>query len=194
MQQDQCEGCGEITPAYDIVNFGSMDKGYRRLCTRCFNAEVAKLSGLEDFENIRLEPIGITDCSGAPHQFHFQTQLLGGMVSLEAFELVEGNPGGYQFQMIADPESDLFALLGQMVQKIRRAISVKHIRDSDGHGLQIAEQTVRGRIGWDESEDGRVPLVVVDGQEISWEDLGHMLMSFEGWQFKLEILDPSDEV
>ncbi|MFH1602573.1 MAG: hypothetical protein ABIH03_01555, partial [Pseudomonadota bacterium] len=148
MRQDHCEGCGEITRAYDAVNFGSMDKGYRRLCTRCFNAEVAKLSGLEDFENIRLEPIGITDCSGESHQFHFRTQLRGDIVSLEAFELVEGNPGGYQFQMIGDPESDLFALLGQMVQKIRRTLSVKHIKDIDGHGLQIADQTVRGRIEW----------------------------------------------
>lgn len=53
---------------------------------------------------------------------------------------------------------------------------------------------MRGRIEWDESEDGRVPLVVVDGQELSWEDFGQMLMAFEGWQFKLEIRDPSDDV
>lgn len=59
--------------------------------------------------------------------------------------------------------------------------------------LQIVDQTVR-RIDWDESEDGYVPLVVVDGREITWEEFGHMLMSFEGWQFKLDIFDPCDEV
>ena len=32
------------------------------------------------------------------------------------------------------------------------------------------------------------------GREISWDDFGRMLMTFEGWQFKLEIGDPSDEV
>lgn len=194
MPQDHCEGCGAVTPGYDTVNYGSMEKGYSLLCTRCFNAEVAKLHGLKDFENIRLEPVGITDSAGKSHQFHFQTRLLGGIVSLEAFELLDGNPGGYQFQLVGDPEDDLFALLGRLIQKIRRALSVKHLKETDGHGLQIAEQTVRGRIQWDDSEDGRVPLLVVDGQEISWEDLGQMLMSFEGWQFKLEILDPSDEM
>ena len=194
MQQERCEGCGEMPPGYDIVHYGSMDKGYRKLCTRCFNAEVAKVSGLDDFENIRLEPIGITDCSGELHQFHFQTRLLGGIVSLKAFEFREGNPAGYQFQMIGNPEDDLFALLGRLVQKIRRTLSIRHIKEIDGHGLQIADQMVRGRIDWDDSEDGRVPLVVVDGREISWEDFGQMLMSFEGWQFKLEILDPGDEV
>ena len=194
MQQDHCEGCGEIMANHDVVHFGSMDKGYRKLCTRCVNAEIAKLSGLEDFENIRLDPIGITDCAGESHQFHFRTRLLGDIVSLEAFELREGNPAGYRFQMVGDPEDDLFALLGRLIQKIRRTLSIRHLKEIDGHGLQIADDTVRGRIEWGESEDGRVPLLVVDGREISWEDFGSMLMSFEGWQFKLEILDPSDEV
>ena len=79
MLQDHCEECGEITPGYDTVHYGSMDSGYRQLCTRCFNAEVAELHGLVDFENIRLEPIGLTDCAGEKHQFHFQTRLLGAL-------------------------------------------------------------------------------------------------------------------
>ena len=191
MHQDHCEECGEITPGDDTVHYGSMDSGYRQLCTRCFNAEVAELHGLDDLENIRLEPIGLTDCAGEEHQFHFQTRLLGGIVSLEAFELREGNPAGYTFQLIGRPEDDLFALLGRLIQRIRKALSVRHIEDSQ-HGLQIVDDTVRGRIEWD--EDGRVPLMVVDGREISWEEFGQMLMSHEGWQFKLEILDPSDEV
>jgi hypothetical protein len=193
MHQDRCEECGEITPGYDTVHYGSMDSGYRQLCTRCFNAEVAELHGLDDFENIRLEPIGLTDCAGEEHQFHFQTRLLGGIVSLEAFELREGNPAGYTFQLIGKPEEDLFALLGRLIQRICKALSVKHIEDGQ-HGLQIVDDTVRGRIEWDDDEDGRVPLMVVDGREISWEEFGQMLMSHEGWQFKLEIFDPSDEV
>ena len=194
MHKDHCEGCGVVTPGYDTVNYGSIEKGYRRLCTLCFNAEVAKMSGLDYFENIRLEPVGIADSSGKLHQFHFQTRLLGGIVSLAAFELKDGDPVGYRFQLVGDPEDDLFSLLGRLVQKIRQTLSVQHIKKVKGHGLQIADDTVRGRIEWDESEDGRVPLVVVDGQEISWEDLGKMMMCFEGWQFKLKIIDPSDDV
>ena len=192
MQQLHCEGCGEIMASYDVVHYGSMDKGYRTLCTRCVNAEVAKLSGLDDFENIRLEPIGIADCGGETHQFHFRTRLSGSGVALDAFELREGHAAGYKFQMVGDPEDDLFTLLGRLIQKIRRTLSIKHLED-DGNGLHIADQMVRGRIEWDDSQDGRVPLIVVDGREISWEDFGRMLMTFEGWQFKLEVIDPSDE-
>jgi len=53
---------------------------------------------------------------------------------------------------------------------------------------------VRGRIEWDESQPGHLPLVVVDGKEVSWDDLGQMLMSMEGWHFRLEIADPSEEL
>jgi hypothetical protein len=49
-------------------------------------------------------------------------------------------------------------------------------------------------IEWDDAHDGRVPLVVVDGREITWEEFGRMLMAFEGWQFKLEIRDMSEEL
>nr|WP_281355946.1 hypothetical protein [Azoarcus taiwanensis] len=37
------------------------------------------------------------------------------------------------------------------------------------------------------------PLLVIDGREISWDEFGRMLMAFEGWQFKLDMVDRSDE-
>lgn len=189
----KCEECGEAVPSYDIVHYGSIDHGYRKLCSQCFNAAVAARSGVEDFENIRLEPIAMTDCRGEDHQFHFRTHLLGGIVSLEAFELHEGNPGGYQFGLIGDPDDDLFALLGRLVQRIRKALSIKHIEDGM-LGLQIIDQTVRGRIESSCSDFDSEPVMVIDGREISWEEFGRMLMSFEGWQIKLDIVDRSDEV
>ena len=119
---------------------------------------------------------------------------MGNIVTLDAFEVQDGDRAGYQFQIIGDPEEDMFAMLGRMGEKIRKALSVKHIKNAgDGHGLQIADMTVRGRIKCALSEDIRMPCVVVDGQEISWEDFGRMISAFEGWQFRLEILDRSDE-
>ena len=192
VRQIQCEGCGELTPGHDIVSYGGMESGYRQLCSRCFNAEVAKRCGLDDFENFRFEPIGISDCAGNAHLFHFRTRLLGNMVALDAFELRDGNPSGYQFQIVGEPEEDLLALLGRLIEKIRRRLSIQYLTDV-GHELQIAEQTVRGRIDWDESAVERTPLLVIDGREIAWDDFGRMLMAFEGWQFRLDIVDPSDE-
>ncbi len=41
MRKIKCEGCGRRAPSFEIVNYGSMDKGYKQLCYRCFNAEAA---------------------------------------------------------------------------------------------------------------------------------------------------------
>jgi len=42
-----CEACGTAVPGYDVVNYGLLEQGYRELCGRCFNAEVASNLGLE---------------------------------------------------------------------------------------------------------------------------------------------------
>ena len=150
--------------------------------------------GLKGFGDFRLEPISIADCIGDKHEFHLRMFLRGGQVSLEAFELEDGGPAGHQFQILGDVDDDILALLGQLVGRIRRRLAVKYLLQDEG-GLQIANQTACGQIQWDdEADDGRLPMLVIDGRKVPWEQFGRMLMTFEGWQFRIEIVDPSDEV
>lgn len=194
MRKIKCEGCGHQTPSFEIVDYGSMEKGYRQLCRRCFNTEAATAAGLDDFEHVDFEPVRLTDSAGKPHEFHFRTLMFGVGVALDAFELRDGNPAGYQFQVIAEPEEDLLALLGRLIEKMRRALAVKHIDDGE-HGLQItAPMVVRGLIDWDSEQGGSTPLLVIDGREILWEEFGRIIAGFEGFQFKLEFRDKSEEV
>ena len=156
--------------------------------------EVAKIDGLEGFEHVKFEPVGLPDCTGKVHEFHFRTRLFGPGVALDAFELRDGDPAGYQFQIIGNPEDDLLVLLGQLIQKIRRGLSTKHVVDGQ-HGLQIADdRVVRGKIEADLDQDDGVPLLVIDGKEITWDQFGRIVMSFEGWQFKLTVADKSEEL
>lgn len=192
-QQIRCANCDESTPSYDIINSGSIGKGYRQICSRCFNIEVAKLDGLNNFEHLKFDPIELVDCVGKAHLFHFQTRLFGPGVALDAFELQKGNRAGYQFQVIGEPGDDLLALLGRLIDKMRRALCLRHIVDGE-FGPQIADHgLVVGAIEWDEDRGGQVPLVIIDGREVTWDELGRMLMPYEGWQFKLEIRDKSEE-
>lgn len=194
MQQISCDTCGQRTHAYDIVNYGSIESGYRKLCGRCFNADVAKRAGLKDFEHVRFEPIGMSDASGRPHEFHFRTHLFGSGVALDAFELRHGHPAGYQFKVIGEPEEDLLVLLGRLIAKMRRSLAVNHVEDGE-LGLQVTDRlVVRGRIESDLDAEDRLPAVVVDGREVSWAEFGRMVMTFEGWQFKLEFCDMSEEL
>ena len=188
-----CEACGTAVPSYDVVSYGSLEQGYRELCNRCFNAEVGSALGLENFENVLLRPVVMTDCAGDKHEFHFRMGLLGSMTTLDAFELTEGVPGGYQFQIIGAPEDEPLSLLGRLIERMRRSLAVKYLVSSD-LGAQIADFAACGHIEWDPSDDGRTPLLVIDGRNVSWDDFGRMLMSFEGWQFRLTISDRSEDV
>jgi hypothetical protein len=155
---------------------------------------MAEAVGLEGFEHVRFEPVGLTDCAGEVHEFHFRTNLFGPGVAIDAFELRDGHPAGYQFQIIGDPEDDVLVLLGRLIQKVRRALATKHLTDGQ-FGLQIADdRVVRGKIEADIDQDDRVPLLIIDGKEITWNEFGRMLMSFEGWQFKMEVADKSEEL
>jgi hypothetical protein len=192
VKQVRCVTCHENVPNFEVVSLGSIEKGYRELCSRCFNTEMAQLGGLAGFEHFDLKPVSLTDVAGKSHEFHFRTHLFGTGVGLDAFEIRGGHPAGYQFKVIGEPEEDLLVLLGRLIEKIRRGLSRKHLKKKQ-YGVQIADRVVCGTIEWDQAQDGSVPLLNIDGTEITWEQLGHMLMSFEGWQFKLEIGDKSEE-
>lgn len=50
------------------------------------------------------------------------------------------------------------------------------------------------RIGWDPDNGASgPPLLVIDGKSLSWDEFGRMLMTYEGFNFRLEIFDRSEE-
>jgi hypothetical protein len=86
-QQIRCDGCRQSAPGYDIVNYGSIERGYRRLCSRCYNGEAAKAAGLED-SNMPVRAGGLADCAGGS-RLSF-SHPCSGWVALDAFEVRAG--------------------------------------------------------------------------------------------------------
>ena len=197
MKSIACERCGKLAPQHDFTHF-TTEAGTLLLCTQCFNEEVAQRAEVNDFDNHPLDPIAITAADGVTHQFHLQARLLGAMVTLEAYELKDGEPSGYQFQLVGEPDEDRFVQLGRLVERIRRTLATKYLEDGDA-GLQIKDMEVKGTIEADMSDEAnlfgpRSPMLVIDGRDVSWEEFGQMLMTFEGFQFKLELVDKSDDL
>jgi hypothetical protein len=194
MSVSQCAACKATVPQYDTIHTGSDEHSDRLLCTACFNREMAKHAGIDNFDQTKFEPMHLSDASGTVHEFRFRSLLFGDKLSLEAFDATsEKQPSGYRFQILGDAKADQFVLLGRLIEKMRRLLAVVHVREGD-LGLQIVDETIRGRIEWDGDEHSLMPCVVVDGRRVEWDELGRMLMTFEGWQFKLELCDPSDEI
>ena len=89
----RCHTCGRAIAGFESLHYGSIEGGYRDLCNRCFNQEVAA-AGEIDFSHVQFEPLEMSDATGETHRLHFEVRLLGDRVALEAFELVDGAPGG----------------------------------------------------------------------------------------------------
>ncbi len=82
---------------------------------------------------------------------------------------------------------------------MRRGLNRNHLEwDGTTNSWQISkDDVVRARISSDLESDGdygHPPLIVIDGKEIRWDEFGRMLMTYEGFHFKLEIFDRSEEI
>ena len=58
------------------------------------------------FEHVVFEPVRMVDGRGAEHEFRFRTRLFGPGMAINAFELSDGSPAGYEFQVIGEPDDD----------------------------------------------------------------------------------------
>ena len=82
---------------------------------------------------------------------------------------------------------------------MRRRLNRDHLEwSSITNSWQISKgNVVRARIASDLECDeyyGHPPLIVIDGKEIRWDEFGRMLMTYEGFLFKMEIFDRSEEI
>jgi len=188
-ETDTCVTCGRCVPSYDGVARSDGKGGSLGFtCGRCWSALISERAG-EDLRHLEIAPVIMLDAAGQDHEFHFR--FFPAPRGLEAFELIDGAPGGYMFEVI--PEDDEPRLVEMLFTRMRRALARQHLAPSDFGGQRIKDNNVRGRIEWNEEEDGRVPLMVIDGQPVTWDRFGEMLMSFEGCQFRMEMLDRSEE-
>ena len=191
MDQIECGICGSRIASYDAISFGSQETGYIDLCSRCFSIEAAQL-GKTGFEHVGFEPLEISDAEGTRHRFSFQLIHLGDRTVLKAFEVQNAIPGGYEFQIVGHWQADPFELMAKLIERIKRGLSQLYLVQTNGRWM-VADQKLRGRIDFDTQSPCPLPMLVIDGRKISWQEAGKMLMAFEGWQFQIEMKDPSEE-
>jgi len=180
----KCRRCGERVASDETITV--LDAGDR--CHACFNKETADRLGI-DFAEMALDPVAVMDADGVSHTFEIRSILVPTGLELEATETPRVAKGGYRFAVLSDSEADPWELFQKLYAKIRRELAVKHVEQTT-HGWRVRpEQRLVGRIEWDSDSDGRVPLLVVDGRPFTWEEVGRMLMTFEGFTLDARIED-----
>lgn len=84
----------------------------------------------------------------------------------------------------------------RLYQKIHAGLSKKFINEVVAHGqkfYRIENDQIIGRIEWDDQYDGRLPKIVIDGKAYTWEQVGEMMMTYEGFKIKVQIEDMGND-
>ncbi|MCF8010941.1 MAG: hypothetical protein K9L17_10325 [Clostridiales bacterium] len=187
-----CEHCGKKGARVHL----SFDSGESiHLCNDCHNDMVAKELGIKNYKDFNRNYFA-KDVRGKVHNFNIRKLFTPGGILWQAVEIKDDEERGYEFKVHASFEDDPNKCLRKLYQKINKGLSKKYITTDELNGqlfYQLFQEEAVGRIEWDEEHDGRLPKLVIDGETYSWEQLGEMLMSYEGFNFKLQTFEDGDE-
>jgi hypothetical protein len=154
-------------------------------CFPCFNRETADLLGI-DFDEPQFQPIVLEDADGNSHAFRFRSMLVPTGHKMEALEADDEPHEAYRVAILGDFGTDPWELFQQLYAKMRREVAARHVHRTEFGWQLTRDQRLVGRIESDLNSDTRMPLVI-DGKPFTWEQVGHMLMTFEGFTLEAHI-------
>jgi hypothetical protein len=189
MMTDTCGRCGRAIRPDDTITVSGVDQR----CYRCFNEEMSARVGVA-FDHTPFDPIVLADHDGVPRTSEIRSMLVATGHAMRAEEVPRRERGGYRFAVLGDFEADAWELFQRLYQKMRRELAVRHIEQTE-HGWQLIDgDRLTGRIEWDDDADGVAPLLVVDGKALTWQEVGRILMSREGFTLHAEVTDSIEVV
>jgi hypothetical protein len=146
-----------------------------------------------DLEQL-IETFSLKDCQGISRTFYVERRIHPTGIYLEAAENIEF---GYKFAVHGELNSNQPELLNKLIEKARKGIGKQYLETKVFPSRQayntISNSQITGLIEYDETSK-ESPLVIIDGKPFTWEEVGKMLMAYEGFQIKLMMYDITDDV
>ena len=167
------------------------------LCDRCADRRVAALTGWPELP-VPPPDVEMRGPDGRIHLIRFRLRRSPGGVVAEAAEIgptvAEGE--GYAASVIGGQDADPLQLLAAVRRRIRADLSQLYLeRHEYRDGWMLQGDEVEGRLEWAEGCERGLPYdVIVDGRQLSWEELGQALEPFEGFRFRLLVSDAIEEL
>lgn len=187
MGHESCDTCTRKLAHYEAVR--ALGEG--TFCGACWAERLSVRQG-KVVAHVEIAPVDLADAHGRSHRFHFHYNARAR--SIRSFEVVDGKEGGYRFAVLAEGHEPTAVLFVRLLDRIRLGLSRVQLerREFSAGGVSPVGHSLVGWIGFDGHGEG-VPRVTIDGKEIPWKRLGQIVSEFEGWQFRLEMLDPTDD-
>lgn len=182
-----CDRCKNQEATISLTS----DSGCESLCMDCYNEMASNDLGVTLEKHP--ETISLQDDQGVSRHFKIEQRLLPIGLFLEAEETIRY---GYKFAVHGEVDCIQSALFQKLVDKMKRGISKQYIEEQtfpNGQKYQsMVNHQLVGRIEYNaESED--VPLMIIDGRPYTWDELGKIMTSSEGFQLQLKIINMTEE-
>lgn len=129
------------------------------------------------------------DCQG--RQRLFRLRIYGGGVAtfLTATEIMEGDEKGMRLLMRFNEDTEP-PPYGEIREKIEERLATRDlVRDPNSGNLVVLNGLIRAQITCDPDSGSEFPLFLIDGEEITWEEMGRLLMTYEGWGLRIKITE-----
>jgi len=134
------------------------------------------------------------DANGVKRIFEVERQITGTAILLTARERWEL---GYEFAVYGELDIDQHNLFKQLIEKTTRGLSETYLEKGkfpSGESYTYVKQDhLKGVLTYD-SANPEAPLVIIDGKPYTWNEVGHLLQAFEGFQVKMVMKDLADEL
>lgn len=165
------------------------------LCWECNNELEANYLGitLAPFRNGIYEFTGIR---GKKHKFIIHKIIHPVGIGYQAVEVTKDGSPGFRVEVLGNLDCDQADLFNKLEAKIKKTLLKRYLQSTirpDGNKYTgFKKDEVVGRLEYDDNHEN--PKVIIDGKLFSWNDLGRMLNTFDGFQFKLKIYDITDDM
>jgi hypothetical protein len=141
-----------------------------------------------------VETFSLRDVQGIHRTFYVERRLDPMGIFLEAVENIEF---GYKFAVHGELNTNQVELVNRLIEKTRKGIGKQQVTRNvfpNGQAYNsIMNGQLSGLIEYDENSDGS-PLILIDGRPYTWEEVGKMLMTYEGFQIKIQMYDVTDDI
>ncbi|MGP4060991.1 DUF7713 domain-containing protein [Halobacillus sp. H74] len=160
------------------------------LCLDCYNAILAEELGVELLDQVK--EVTFRDHAGVLRYFSIVQRVDPAGLFIEA---EEKNGYGYTFAIHGELDEDQVALFERLMEKVKQGLDVSYIEEKAFPNGQSYHSLKDDRFfGQIEMGENGGPVIVIDGKPYTWDEVGKMMESYEGFQLKMEIYDPTDDI
>lgn len=189
----KCNICGEKNKQLNFINLTHANLEYETICIKCYNSQIAEIIDIE-LDHIEETTFDIIDAYGNLRKFDIRQLIVPTGISLAACETKDDAENYfYSINVLGDIECNQKELYEKLITKVKKEMSRKQLDPKSGYKDLISDSAI-GEFLWDEDSEDNVTKVRIDGKELSWIEFGRIFNKYEGFRFKIEVFDKTEDI